>query len=99
MIPLAVASLEALPQTDITLMANQSEINKQIAKNFYQDLWFTNNTKNYINYVADEYRVHDIGDRKGVMEPAIEQKNIADFFWQNGAWKSKVDYQIAEGDL
>jgi predicted SnoaL-like aldol condensation-catalyzing enzyme len=98
-ISLVLVSLEAWTQTDSILSMNQAELNKQIARNFYQDLWFTNNTKNYIKYVADEYRIHDIGDRKGVMEPAIEQKNIADFFWQNGAWESKFDYQIAEGDL
>ena len=99
MITLVLVSLEARTQTDSTLSTNQADINKQIARNFYQDLWFSNNTNNYIKYVADEYRVHDIGDRKGVMEPAIEQKNIADFFWQNGTWRSKYDYQIAEGDL
>lgn len=78
---------------------NQTEINKEIARNFYQDLWFTNNTDNYKKYVADQYVVHDIGNRKGVTEPAIEQKNIADFFWENGDFESKIDYQIAEGDL
>ncbi|MEO0528571.1 MAG: ester cyclase, partial [Bacteroidota bacterium] len=50
-------------------------------------------------YVADTYVVHDIGDRKGVTEPAIEQKNIADFFWENGSFDGKIDYQVAEGDL
>ncbi|MFC3881179.1 ester cyclase [Algoriphagus namhaensis] len=75
------------------------ERNKEIARNFYQDLWFTNNTDKYVDYVADEYVVHDIGERKGVTEPAIEQKNIADFFWENGSWNSKINYQIAEGDL
>jgi predicted SnoaL-like aldol condensation-catalyzing enzyme len=74
-------------------------MNKEIARNFYRDLWFTNNTANYNRYVADEYTVHDIGDRKGVTEPAIEQKNIADFFWNNGTWNPEYDYQIAEGDL
>jgi predicted SnoaL-like aldol condensation-catalyzing enzyme len=78
---------------------NQTEINKEIARNFYQDLWFTNKTENYKKYVADKYIVHDIGDRKGVTEPAIEQKNIADFFWKNGEFDCKIDYQIAEGDL
>ena len=94
-----LVSLEAWTQTDSSLSTNQAEMNKQLARNFYQDLWFTNNTKNYVKYVADEYKVHDIGDRKGVLEPAIEQKNIADFFWENGAWRSVYDYQIAEGDL
>lgn len=78
---------------------DQTEINKETARNFYQDLWFTNNTQNYKKYVADQYVVHDIGDRKGVTEPAIEQKNIADFFWENGEFDCKIDYQIAEGDL
>ncbi|MEM9363699.1 MAG: nuclear transport factor 2 family protein [Bacteroidota bacterium] len=75
------------------------EINKEIARNFYQDLWFTNNTDKYVDYIAEEYVVHDIGDRKGVTEPAIEQKIIADRFWEGGSWDSKIDYQIAEGDL
>ena len=75
------------------------ERNKQIARDFYQDLWFTDNTDNYDKYVADTYVAHDIGDRKGVQEPAIEQKEIADFFWANGKMKCAFDYQIAEGDL
>ena len=78
---------------------SQEEINKEIARNFYQDLWFTDNTDKYTDYVAEEYVVHDIGDRKGVTEPAIEQKIIADRFWEGGSWDSKIDYQIAEGDL
>jgi predicted SnoaL-like aldol condensation-catalyzing enzyme len=45
--------------------------NKQIATNFYQDLWFTNNTENYTQYVAETYVAHDIGDRKNVTEPAL----------------------------
>jgi predicted SnoaL-like aldol condensation-catalyzing enzyme len=75
------------------------EQNKQIARDFYQDLWFTNNTGNYHKYVADTYVAHDIGDRKGVEEPAVEQKEIADFFWANGKMKCAFDYQVAEGDL
>lgn len=78
---------------------NQLEINKEIARNFYQDLWFSQNTDNYSKYVADNYVAHDIGDRKGVTESAVEQKNIADFFWKNVEIESKFDYQIAEGDL
>lgn len=92
-------SQQAWCQNDSLITVNQIEINKQIARDFYQDLWFTNNTGEYQKYVADEYVVHDTGDRKGITELAIEQKNIADFFWKNGDWKSKFDYQIAEGDL
>ncbi len=78
---------------------SQEEINKEIARNFYKDLWSTNNTGTYADYVADEYVVHDIGDRKGVTEPAIEQKAIADRFWQGGQMNVKLDWQIAEGDM
>jgi len=75
------------------------EINKEIARNFYNDLWFSDNTDKYKDYVADEYIVHDIGDRKGVTEPAIEQKNIADFFRENGGFEGVINFQIAEGDM
>ncbi len=77
----------------------QLEANKQVAMGFYQDLWATNNTDRYSDYVADSYVVHDIGDRKGVTEPAIEQKLIADRFWDGGDMSFELDYQIAEGDL
>lgn len=92
-------SITSFSQEQNVKEQKQTEMNKEIARNFYQDLWFTNNTDNYMEYVAEEYLVHDIGDRKGVTEPAIEQKNIADFFWENGDFDSKIDYQIAEGDL
>lgn len=84
---------------DSLASSSQIEKNKEIARNFYRDLWFTNNTHKYKEYVADEYVVHDIWDRKGVTEPAIEQKFIADSFWSNGELGGKIDYQIAEGDL
>ncbi len=89
----------AWSQQDSLEIARQLEINKEIAKNFYKDLWFTNNTDKYGNYVEKEYVVHDIFDRKGVVEPAIEQKHIADMFWENGELSGEIDYQIAEGDL
>ena len=92
-------SLSSFAQEENEIQKNQTEINKEIARNFYQDLWFTNNTHNYKKYVANQYIVHDIGARKGITEPSIEQKNIADFFWKNGEFQSKIDYQIAEGDL
>jgi len=82
-----------------SLDRTQEEINKEIARNFYEDLWFNNKTENYIKYVADEYVAHDIGDRKGIIEPAIEQKEIADMFWNEGTLSGKIDYQIADGDL
>ena len=86
-------------QDDSQSSKDKQERNKEIARNFYRDLWFTNNTDKYIDYVAEEYVVHDIGDRKAVTEPAIEQKITADLFWDNGTWDSKINYQIAEGDL
>ena len=89
----------AYMQVDSLASISLEERNKEIARNFYQDLWFTNNTDKYSLYVAEEYVVHDIGDRKGVTEPAIEQKKVADLFWENGTWDSKINYQIAEGDI
>src|SRR5690554_6043443 len=91
--------VDVYSQHDSLGLDEQIETNKEIARNFYQDLWFSNHTNKYIQYVADEYVVHDIWDRKGVTEPAIEQKYIADFFWKNGDLQGKIDYQIAEGDL
>lgn len=73
--------------------------NKALARSFYEDLWFSNNTDLYKKYVADEYVVHDTGDRKNVTEPAIEQKRIADFLHSQGEMTGSIDYQIAEGDL
>ncbi len=79
--------------------SDQTEKNKVLAQNFYRDLWFSDNTDRYDQYVADEYVVHDIFDRKGVTESGVEQKNIADLFWDNGTLEGAIDYQIAEGDL
>jgi len=73
--------------------------NKAIATDFYEALWFSNNTDRYADFFEQEYVVHDIGDRKNLTEPAIEQKNIADFFHSNGSMSGEIDYQIAEGDL
>lgn len=77
---------------------NQTERNKEIARHFYEDLWFSDNTEKYAEYVADTYIVHDVGPRKGVTENAIEQKVIADFFHSFGEMSGTIDYQIAEGD-
>jgi predicted SnoaL-like aldol condensation-catalyzing enzyme len=87
--------------TVFSVSSDQStaETNKEIARNFYQDLWFTNNTDNYAQYVAEEYTVHDTWERKNVIEPAVEQKHIADVFWNNGDLQGIIDFQIAEGDL
>ena len=79
---------------DITAL----ERNKETARQFYQDLWFTDNTDMYSDYVADSYIIHDIGPAKGVTEPAITQKEIADVFHSFGDLTGEIDYQIAEGD-
>ncbi|NBC03448.1 MAG: hypothetical protein GVY20_07050 [Bacteroidetes bacterium] len=91
---LIISNVDLLSQTDTTTTVDQTQINKQIAYSFYQVLWFTNHTENYGKYV-----VHDIGDRKSVTEPAIEQKHIADFFWKHGTMRPEIDFQIAEDDL
>jgi len=93
----SVAQIDARIEPQIA--TSQEEINKQIALNFYEDLWNSDNTDKYSEYVADTYIVHDIGDRKNVVEPAIEQKIIADRFWDGGTMNLDYDWQIAEGDL
>lgn len=77
--------------------ANPEE-NKRLARAFYENLWFSENTDRYSQYLAEEYVVHDIGDDKNLTEPAIKQKEIADFFWSMGEMSGEIDYQIAEGD-
>ena len=87
-----------LPATALSA-DTEIETNKRLAREFYEDLWFSRNTDRYEKYMADTYIAHDTGDRKNVTEPAIEQKHIADFFWNNGEMSGQIDYQIAEGDL
>ena len=72
--------------------------NKEAAKKFYEDLWFTDNTGTYADYVAESYVVHDLGDRKGVTEKAIAQKEIADLFHSFGNMTGEIDWQMADGD-
>ena len=75
------------------------ERNRAIAAAYYEDLWFNNRTDRYTEYMADTYLAHDIGDRKNVLEPAIEQKRTADRLWAGGRISGEIQYQIAEGDL
>ena len=75
------------------------EENKRLAREFYQNLWFNENTDRYADYLADEYVIHDIGADKNLTEPAVKQKEIADFFWSLGKMSGEIDYQIAEADL
>lgn len=72
--------------------------NKNLALEFYENLWFSNNTDKYGDYVADNYVIHDVGPNKGLVEPAAKQKDIADAFHSFGTLTGKIDYQIAEGD-
>lgn len=95
----STAIAQSKPVTEQTAADSLEEQNKAIARAFYEDLWFSNNTDQYDKYVAEEYVVHDIGDRKDVLEPAVEQKRIADFLHSQGEMTGSIDYQIAEGDL
>lgn len=77
----------------------QSSYIKEIARGFYQDLWFSNNTDQYSKYMAEEYIIHDIGDDRNGVEAGIAQKEIADFFWANGEMSGEIDYQLVNDDL
>lgn len=96
---LSLAAQDSISTDTTAFQPSQEEINKKIALDFYHDLWQTDNTDQYAKYVATEYIVHDIGDRKGVKEPAVQQKLVADRFWDNGEMDLEFVYQIAEGDL
>lgn len=96
--PLIVIALMLTAGCQTTSADRTLDRNKATARAFYEDLWFTDNTERYADYVADSYVVHDLGDRKGVTEPAIEQKNIADLFHGFGRMTGEIDYQIADGD-
>jgi predicted SnoaL-like aldol condensation-catalyzing enzyme len=91
------AALFLLPFTAVA-QDDTLERNKAAARGFYEDLWFNDRTDKYAEYMADSYVVHDLGDRKGVTEQAIEQKKIADLFHSFGTLTGRMDYQIAEGD-
>jgi len=95
---IAVALAALLSSTVIAADADIEERNKAVARAFYENLWFTDNTDRYAEYVADTYVVHDIGPNKGIEEPAVTQKNIADAFHGFGKLTGEIDYQIAEGD-
>lgn len=75
------------------------EQNKALARRFYEEVWFKNNPAVVDELVAATYIAHDTGDRKNSMEPASQQKEIAQFFWDRGTMTGTIDYQIAEGDL
>lgn len=75
------------------------EQNKALARRFYEEVWFKNNPPAVDELVAPTYVAHDIGARKNSMEPAEEQKKIAQYFWDRGTMTGNIDYQIAEGDL
>ena len=93
------AVLSAVVVAEEPIDPSDVERNKALALEFYEQLWNTNNTERYVDLVADEYVIHDIGDDKGIVEPAIKQKEVADFFWSNGAMAVDIDYQIAERDI
>lgn len=74
-------------------------VNKALAKRFYEKVWFSDNPEVVDEIFAPEYVVHDIGDRKGIIEVAEEQKIIAGFFWNNGTLSGNIDYQISDCDM
>jgi predicted SnoaL-like aldol condensation-catalyzing enzyme len=94
----AAQASDAAPRP-AAVIGEQEERNKALARRFYEQIWFSRNLSAVDELVAPSYVVHDIGDRKGATEPADEQKQIADFFWQHGTMTGRIDYQIAEGDL
>jgi predicted SnoaL-like aldol condensation-catalyzing enzyme len=92
--------IASLLLTYTTILAGEvEEQNKALARRFYEEVWFKNNPAAVDELVAPTYIAHDTGDRKNSMEPAEEQKKIAQLFWERGPMTGTIDYQIAEGDL
>ncbi len=77
----------------------QQEVNKALATRFYNEVWFSRNPDVVDEIIAPNYTIHDIGDNKGLTEPAAMQKDVAEMFWNNGNMSGTIDFQIAEGDL
>ncbi len=99
LIPVFLANVAAASaQPDVSSSEIETR-NKAIATDFYNSLWFSDNTDRYADFFNEDYVVHDTGDRKGVTEPALEQKSIADFFHERGVMSGAIDYQVADGDL
>lgn len=82
------------------VVEDNTELNKRLAREFYENLWFEQNTEVFADYVADEYVIHDMGDTKGAMptEPAVTQKEIADRFHSFGKiteiWNHRHDVSL-----
>lgn len=93
------AKLRDRASTPSMAVAQQEEVNKVLARRFDDEVWFSRNLAAVDELVDSSYVVHDIGDRKGVQEPADEQKLTAECFWNHGAMSGSIDFQIAEGDL
>lgn len=96
---LVFAVLLVQAQENAGCSAETEERNKELARKFYEKVWFSNDPKVVDEIFAPEYVAHDIGERKDIREPAEEQKNVAAFFWNNGEMSGTIDYQIAECDL
>ncbi len=86
-------------QDTLNTMDPQVSYHREIARGFYEDLWFNRNTEAYSKYLADEYIIHDIGEDRNGVEPAITQKEIADFFWENGEMSGEIEFQLTNEDM
>lgn len=96
---LLVLSSPLLGQNGGQCTPETEEANKAAARKFYEQVWFTNNPAVVDEVFAPEYVAHDVGDVKGVREPASMQKEIAGFLWDNGNMSGSIDFQIADCDL
>ncbi len=96
---LGATAIISTAQDSLNTIDPQLSYNKEVARGFYEDLWFSNNTGQFDKYMADEYIIHDIGDDRMGVEDGIVQKEIADFFWSNGNMEGEIEYQLASDDM
>ncbi len=96
---ITVSTIQAQEPSNSNCNEETEEKNKALAKEFYEKVWFSNNPETVDKLVAKEYTLHDIGDDKNIKETPQDQKDVAQFFWDNGKMSGSIDYQIAECDL
>lgn len=57
---LSITALSTLAGCATLAEPSPTERNKDIARQFYENRWFSNNTEAYADFVADTYVVHDV---------------------------------------
>lgn len=77
----------------------EEQVSAELARQFYQQVWFSDHPGVVDQLFVPEYVIHDTGGIDGFIEPAEMQKGIVGFLRENGQISGTIDYQIVQGDL